>query len=68
MASGREALIGAEGTVTAVSGGDAWAHVAGETWQVRRARNGTALRPGLRVRVRAVEDLVLRVDPIDDEI
>ncbi len=68
VVSGQEALIGAEGTVTAVSGGDAWAHVAGETWQVRSAHGDTALRPGLRVRVRTVEGLVLRVDPIDGGI
>ncbi len=67
VVSGREALIGAEGTVTAVSGGDAWAHVAGETWQVRSARDGGVLRPGVRVRVLAVEDLILRVIPIGDE-
>ena len=67
VVSGREALIGAEGTVTAISGGDAWAHVAGETWQVRSARNGEALQPGARVRVLAVEDLILQVIPIGDE-
>lgn len=63
VVSGREALIGAEGTVTEISDDGAWAHVAGETWHVRSA---APLRPGTRVRVTAIDGLILQVTPIGD--
>ncbi|TNF60146.1 MAG: nodulation protein NfeD [Burkholderiales bacterium] len=64
VVSGREALAGARGKVTAVGGGQAWAHVQGERWQVS---SGQALRVGQDVEVMGVQGLVLQVRPLDDE-
>ena len=58
VVSGRESLLGTEGTVLAVDGGETWAQVEGERWRVR-ARD--ALAPGDRVRVTAVDGLTLVV-------
>lgn len=58
VVSGKEALVGTEGTVTEVAGGEAWAHVAGESWRVR---SDSALSPGERVRVLRVQGLTLDV-------
>ena len=58
VVSGKEALVGQEGTVTEVAGAEAWAHVAGESWRVR---GESVLKPGERVRVRAVDGLTLDV-------
>jgi len=43
-----------------VQDGRIWAEVRGERWQVR---SDTALRPGQRVRVEALHDLMLQVRP-----
>ncbi len=64
VVSGREALIGAIGTVTEVAGDDAWAHIAGESWHVRGA---APLQPGARVRVVAIDSLTLQVIPVRDD-
>ena len=58
VVSGREALVGAEGTVTEVTKGEAWAHVAGESWQVH---SNSPLKRGERIRVLAVKGLTLDV-------
>ena len=58
VVSGREALVGTEGTVTEVVGAEAWAHVAGESWHVHSA---SPLTPGERVRVLSVQGLTLEV-------
>jgi len=58
VVSGREALVGTEGTVTEVSGAETWAHVAGESWRVHSA---LPLTPGERVRVLSVQGLTLEV-------
>jgi membrane-bound serine protease (ClpP class) len=60
VVSGREELIGASGEVIEAAGQEGWARVHSETWQVRsRAR----LEPGQRVRVTAMEGLMLDVVP-----
>lgn len=58
VVSGREALVGTEGTITEVIGPEAWAHVAGESWRVHSA---SPLKPGERVRVLSVQGLTLEV-------
>jgi membrane-bound serine protease (ClpP class) len=63
VVSGREALAGATGRVTAVEGAQAWAQVDGESWQVMAEH---PLAVGQTVRVRTVEGLVLRVAPMHD--
>jgi membrane-bound serine protease (ClpP class) len=60
--SGREALLGASGEVMESSGLEAWARVQGETWRVKSA---VALKAGERVRVTAVEGLVLEVNRVN---
>lgn len=60
VVSGREQLLGSGGVVTAVSPAGAWAQVQGESWQVRSIE---PLAPGTRVRVTAVDGLILQVEP-----
>ncbi|MDO8904650.1 MAG: nodulation protein NfeD [Hydrogenophaga sp.] len=64
VVSGSEALVGATGRVTAVDGPRAWAQVQGERWQVAGEH---PLTLGQAIRVRAVEGLVLHVEPPDDQ-
>ena len=58
VVSGREALLGATGSVEQVDGDVAWARVLGERWRVRA---GARLQPGQAVRVLAVDGLTLEV-------
>lgn len=58
VVSGREEMLGLEGTVTSVAGGSAYAEVRGERWQVRSKE---PLAPGDRIRVSAMDGLVLQV-------
>ncbi|SPE33930.1 conserved membrane hypothetical protein [Burkholderiales bacterium] len=58
VVSGRAALLGALGTVSAVAENETWAHVGGETWRVRSA---APLSPGQALRVVAIDGLVLEV-------
>ncbi|MFW5332254.1 NfeD family protein [Hydrogenophaga sp. ZJX-1] len=60
VVSGGEDMVGALGEVVQVQDGRIWAEVRGERWQVR---SDTALRPGQRVRVEALHDLMLQVRP-----
>ena len=64
VVSGKEALVGLEGTVTEVAGAEAWAHVAGESWRVH---SESVLKLGERVRVRAVDGLTLEVVVVGSE-
>lgn len=64
VVSGSEALVGATGQVIGVGGVTTWAQIQGERWQVIAEH---ALEPGQRVRVRAVDGLVLRVEPLNGE-
>jgi len=61
VVSGREELLGAGGEVLAPAEGGAWARVHGENWRVRSA---APLAPGARVRVTAIDGLVLDVVPV----
>ena len=56
-AVGVEALVGAHGEMTAAG----WVSVRGELW---RARSDVPLEAGERVRVRAVDELTLVVEPV----
>jgi membrane-bound serine protease (ClpP class) len=58
VATGREEMIGSEGTVLEWSGTSGAVHVHGERW---RARSDRALSPGERVAIVAVDGLTLDV-------
>jgi membrane-bound serine protease (ClpP class) len=58
VATGREEMIGSEGTVLEWSGTSGAVHVHGERW---RARSDQALSPGERVAIVAVDGLTLDV-------
>jgi membrane-bound serine protease (ClpP class) len=60
VVSGREELVGAGGEMLQAGDGEEWARVHGETWRVRSRE---PLAPGTRVRVTAVDGLVLEVAP-----
>lgn len=60
VVSGREEMIGAAGDVLEDCTGEGWARVHGERWRVRC---GAPLKRGERVRVVAMDGLVLDVDP-----
>jgi membrane-bound serine protease (ClpP class) len=64
VSTGKEELIGEEGEVTQAVSADetGMVFVHGELW--RAAANGTTLPKGTRVRVRSVEGLLLRVEPV----
>lgn len=61
VVSGSEEMIGSEGEVLSCAGGDCWAQVHSELWQVRSA---VPLAPGMRVRVASRDGLILVVTPI----
>lgn len=60
VVSGREEMIGSRGELLEDCEREGWARVHGETWRVRCAR---PLRRGERVRVTAIDGLVLEVVP-----
>jgi membrane-bound serine protease (ClpP class) len=60
VVSGREELIGASGEVIEAAGQEGWARVHSETWRVQ---SRAALAPGQRVRVTAMDGLLLDVVP-----
>ena len=61
VVSGREAMVGAPGTVIGpTDDGQWWITVLGERWH---ARSTTALKPGERVRVDRIDGLTLDVSP-----
>jgi len=60
IVSGREELIGSTGEVLEDLESEGWARVHSETWRVRSA---APLRAGERLRVRAIDGLVLDVAP-----
>jgi membrane-bound serine protease (ClpP class) len=65
VSTGKEELIGEEGEVTqpVSADGTGMVFVHGELW--RAAANGTTIPKGTRVRVRKVEGLLLRVEPLN---
>jgi membrane-bound serine protease (ClpP class) len=60
VVSGREELIGSTGELLEDCAPEAWARIHGETWRVR---SGAALKSGQRVRVTAMNGLLLDVVP-----
>ena len=64
VVSGREELIGARGEVIEADGEEVLARVHSETWRVR---SGVKLAPGQRVRVTAMEGLMLDVVPESEQ-
>ncbi|MHB8736056.1 MAG: NfeD family protein [Terriglobales bacterium] len=61
--SGPEGLIGLEGEVQSTLAPEGWVFIQGALW---RARSTTPVAAGRRVRVRAVDGLVLDVEPQGD--
>jgi membrane-bound serine protease (ClpP class) len=60
VVSGCEQLVGSSGEVLADFTGEGWARVHGENWRVR---SSVPLKAGARVKVRAMQRLVLEVYP-----
>src|SRR5262245_50527622 len=60
VVSGREELIGSTGELLEDCQSEGWARIHGETWRVRC---GSALKSGQRVRVTAMDGLLLEVVP-----
>lgn len=63
VVSGREEMIGASGVALEDIDGEGWARVHSETWRVRA---GGPVRKGQRLRVTALEGLLLDVVPESD--
>ena len=59
VVSGREEMIGAPGEALEDFEGEGWARVHGENWRVRA---GGAVRRGARLRVTAIQGLILTVE------
>jgi membrane-bound serine protease (ClpP class) len=59
VVTGREHLIGAQAEALEDFEGEGWARVQGETWRVRSAAK---VRRGQRLRVRAIDGLILTVE------
>lgn len=62
VVSGRQQMLGGEGTASADFHGTGWIRIHGELWQ---AECDVALRAGQRVRVTAIDGLRLRVEPVE---
>ena len=62
VVTGAEQLIGAEGEILEITGGDHWARVHGELWRVH---SHEPIKPGIRVKVMARQNLLLEVEPIN---
>jgi membrane-bound serine protease (ClpP class) len=58
VVSGREVLVGVQGEVLQVAGGEAWAQVLGERWKVT---SDAPLVSGQRIRVLGMDGLTLKV-------
>jgi membrane-bound serine protease (ClpP class) len=65
VATGSEGLFGATGTVTDALDPHGRVFVHGEIWNA--SSRGNPIRKGTRVRVVAVEDMTLRVEPLEEE-
>jgi membrane-bound serine protease (ClpP class) len=64
VVSGREELIGAKGEVMQSQGPESWARIHGETWRIR---SRAPLAAGQRVRVTAMDGLMLEVVPESEQ-
>jgi membrane-bound serine protease (ClpP class) len=63
VVTGKEELLGSEGVVEVRDGSDFWIRLRGESWRARM--DGSAPAVGDRVRVRAIDGLVVQVEPLD---
>jgi membrane-bound serine protease (ClpP class) len=64
VVSGRETLVGTVGEVLGDFEGEGWARVQGETWRVKSA---APVKAGERVTVRALDGLILEVEPLKNK-
>jgi membrane-bound serine protease (ClpP class) len=64
VVSGREAMVGSPGEVLYDFEGEGWARVQSETWRVT---SRSSMKAGQRVRVAAINGLVLEVRPDPDQ-
>lgn len=64
VVSGQEQMIGAQGTAREDFSDQGWVHVHGETW---RARTHRPVRRGQRVRVTGMDELLLEIEPIEED-
>ena len=64
VVSGQEQMVGAIGTANAAFSNQGHVHVHGETWRARAVR---PVRAGQRVRVTGMDELLLEVEPIDED-
>ena len=64
IVTGAEEMIGAHGEILEDLEHEGWARVHGEQWHVR---SRVPLKRGTQVRIRARQDLVLEVEPIQGE-
>ncbi len=64
VVSGREAMVGSPGEVLYDFESEGWARVQSETWRVT---SSTSMKAGQRVRVAAINGLVLEVRPDQDQ-
>ncbi len=61
--TGAEQMIGAEGEILEVKDHEIWARVHSELWRVH---SHEPLSPGMKIKVTARQDLVLEVEPINE--
>jgi membrane-bound serine protease (ClpP class) len=64
VVTGAEEMIGAEGVILEDMAHEGWARLHGERWRVRSA---VPLARGSRVPLRARHDLILDVEPAQDD-
>ncbi len=62
VVTGAEQMIGAEGEILEIKDHEIWARVHSELW---RTHSHQPLSPGMKVKVKARQDLVLEVEPIN---
>lgn len=64
VVSGQEQMIGALGTAREDFSDRGWVHVHGENWRARAVR---PVRQGQRVRVSGMDELLLEVEPLEED-
>jgi len=62
--TGAEQMIGAEGEILEVKDDESWARVHSELWRVH---SHAPVKPGMKIKVTARQDLVLEVEPINEK-
>ncbi len=64
VVTGAEQMIGAEGEILEVKDDESWARVHSELWRVH---SHAPVKPGMKIKVTARQDLVLEVEPINEK-